>query len=153
MTKRHLTVAAALLLAGTLTGCGSDSPSTPGASGTATPVATSKSPTATRYDTPQALVGALEAGGINCAGYDPTEGVIGAVARGSCHIGDAEVVVSIYATKADAAGAPAKQHQLLAGLMDVVMTVGENWTTSCDTASDCEKIAKVIGGEYTRIPM
>ncbi|MEU8158130.1 hypothetical protein AB0B94_31130 [Micromonospora sp. NPDC048986] len=153
VTKRHLTAVAVLLLAGAVAGCDSGSSSTPATSGTTQAASASKTPAATRYDTPQALVGALETGGINCGGYDPTEGVIGAVARGSCYIGDAEVVVSIYATKADAAGEPAKKHQLLAGVADVVMTVGENWTTSCDTPADCEKIAKVIGGQYTRIPM
>ena len=127
-TQLPAITAAVVLLA--LTGCGEDEPD--------------------RYDTPQAVVAALEEQGVSCAGYDETQGAVGAVARGSCRMGG-EVIVSVYATEADAEGEPQRKSQLLGGLA-VTMVVGENWTASCDVLADCEKIADTTGANLVRLP-
>lgn len=139
--RRHLATAAALTLAALLAGCGGSDEPTP-----------DPTPTAARYAQPQDLVAALETAGINCARYDPTDGAVGAVGRGSCYIGDAEVVVSVYATTADAAEEPERKRQFVGGLIDIIMVVGPNWTTSCDQLADCEMIAEATGGKLNHLP-
>lgn len=94
----------------------------------------------------------MERHGIACTGYDPTDGVIGAVGRGSCYIDGEEVLVSVYATKADAEAEPQRKHALLAGVSDVVVVVGENWTASCDVVAHCERIASGVGGRLVQVP-
>ncbi len=132
-------LAAALLLAVPLAGCGGW-------------VKPDPAPSPAKFDTPQAVVAAMEQKGIACTGYDTTEGAIGAVGRGSCYIDGEEVLVSVYATKADAENEPQRKHQLLAGVSEVIVVVGENWTASCDLVSHCERIAAGVGGRLVRVP-
>lgn len=146
MRTRHFFVVLAAVALG-LAGCDSSSSSEPEPA-----AATTKPPAPARYDTPQALIAALEQKGVQCGGYDPTEGVIGAVGRGSCYMDGQEVVVSVYATKADAEGEPQRKHELLAGVSEVTMVVGENWTASCDQVADCRRIEAATGGRLVQIP-
>jgi hypothetical protein len=97
------------------------------------------------------LVGALNKTGPECAGWTAVPEPIGAQERGSCHIGGEEVTTAIYTTSAAAGAEPQKKAELLAGVADVHMVVGPNWTLGCDSAELCEKITAGFGGKFVTI--
>jgi hypothetical protein len=145
-------LAAVVLLAG----CGgnTDQPAT-----RSTPAATTPSPSPSptpagkdEYDGAQRLAGGLNEAGIACLNWERTENPIGAEERGSCYVGEEEIVASIYATAGEAAAAPEEHAALLAGISDTVMVVGGNWTLSCDSTSLCGQIEKKFGGRLVVIP-
>lgn len=140
------TIVALSLLA--LTACsGGETPSSPA------PVVTSTAPRAAQeYDGAQRLVGASNAAGVACLNWERTENPIGAVERGSCYVGTEEIVASIYGDRTEAEAEPTNKAQLLAGIGDVDMIVGGNWTLSCDTEELCARIARDFGGEHVHIP-
>ncbi|MFF0822485.1 hypothetical protein ACFYUR_19150 [Micromonospora haikouensis] len=125
------TLAAVALLAVVLAGCGSDQPAT--------------------YDTPQDVVAALDKQGVRCAGYTPISEPQNAVGRGSCDLDGEQVIVSVYATEADAEGEPERKRQLLGG-MEVRMVVGGNWTLTCTDEQMCKRLADAIGGDAVHLP-
>ncbi|MEV6493391.1 hypothetical protein AB0M20_32940, partial [Actinoplanes sp. NPDC051633] len=89
---------------------------------------------------------------LRCRNWEETQGALGALERGSCFVGSKEVVVSIYDSHEEAAGEPAAHAELLAGVSDTIMVVGENWTLSCEETSICERIESDFGGELVIIP-
>lgn len=158
--------ALAVLLLATLAGCGSNTPAasspTEQASAQTTP-ATTTSPTPSpspspipvakdEYDGAQRLLGGLTKVGIDCINWERTPDPIGADERGSCYVGEEELVVSIYATREDAAAEPESKAVILEGVADVHMVVGGNWTLSCDTQAMCQTIEESFGGKLVVIP-
>ncbi|MFI2663357.1 hypothetical protein [Micromonospora carbonacea] len=123
--------AAALLAAVVLAGCGSDQPAT--------------------YDKPEDVVAALAKEGVRCAQYTPIPEPQNAVGRGSCNLDGKQVIVSVYATEADAEGEPQRKRQLLGG-MDVRMVVGGNWTITCVDDGQCGRVVEAIGGKTVTLP-
>lgn len=104
------------------------------------------------YRTPKSVVAALVAAGIDCGSYEAVEDPIGALARGSCYVNGGEVGIGIYRTATEAEAQPETMAAMLAGVDDVDMVVGRNWTANCDLASLCQEIAAKLGGEYVHIP-
>lgn len=152
--RRPVTIAAALVLL--VSGCGSiDAPPAPApasAPAPSSPPPSTPAPQASAtYDSVQRLVGALNAAGIACLNWERTENPTGAVERGSCYFGTEEVVASTYETEEEAAAAPQEKASLLAGISDVNMVVGGNWTLSCDSQQLCGIIEKVFGGKHVII--
>jgi hypothetical protein len=143
-------IAALSILA--LTACSNGGTPT-AAPATPSPVTKSSAPAAAEeYDGAQRLVGALNGAGIECLNWERTEDPIGAVERGSCYVGTEEVVASIYADHAEAEAQPDSKAQMLAGISDVDMVVGGNWTLSCDRQDLCAQIARDFGGKHIHIP-
>jgi hypothetical protein len=151
MTRRLAAVAFTLVLAG----CAQPNKAT----GFTEPAATPQAATTTtpppraedEYDGAQRLVGALNEAGVACLNWERTENPIGADERGSCYVGTQEIVASIYANHEDAAAEPESKGVLLAGVSDVDVVVGGNWTLSCDEADLCQQIADDFGGELVHI--
>lgn len=125
MRFRHLVVPAAFMFA--LTGCGG----------------------ADKYDTPADIATALNDNGVACANFENTDRAVSAAGRGSCYLGDKQLMLSIYASEADA---KAERHSKLLGGLDSIMVVGPNWTVSCTLEADCEKVKDAIGGDLVKVP-
>lgn len=103
-----------------------------------------------RYDTPQALVAAMEKQGVICARYEAVENPRQAVALGSCYMDDHQTPIAIYATTADAQAEPQRMNRLLAGI-EVDMVVGVNWTVNCYDAAAAKRVADAIGGQAVHL--
>jgi hypothetical protein len=152
MTRSLATITAVVLLAG----CGSSADraaSKPAPTVTTTRPSPAPSPAAAEeYDGAQRLVGGLNEAGIACINWERTENPIGADERGSCYVGEEEIVASIYASHDEAAAQPEEKAALLVGVVDTVFVVGGNWTLSCDSTSLCRQIEQEFGGELVVIP-
>lgn len=140
----------------TIAGCAD---TTSPASSTAEPAAIEPSPAPSptpvakeKYDGAQRLVGGLNEAGIACINWERTENPIGADERGSCYVGEEELVVSIYASHEEAVADPQQKAAVLTGISDVYAIVGGNWTVSCDTRNLCATIEGTFGGELVEIP-
>lgn len=124
---RTLTPLSAVALAAvlTLTGCGA--PDTGG-----------------RFDHAADIVTALEKGGLVCPSYAPVATPQGAAERGACWPAkDNNVIVSIYATEADASAAADGQRKLGVG---VGMLSGENWTLTGGGEAFRAQAKEILGG-------
>lgn len=152
---RSLAALAAIALL-TITGCADTaSPANDSPAPAAAEPSPTQSPTPAakkEYDGAQRLVGGLNEAGIACLNWERTENPIGADERGSCYVGEEELVVSIYASHDEAAAHPKEKAALLAGISDVYTIVGGNWTVSCDTRDLCALIEGQFGGELMEIP-
>lgn len=163
---RRLFAVAALAVA--LAGCGDSdpaaAPSSPAAAPTSvaavTPSSASPSPTSSptpslspppadggTYSSPPLIIEALEKGGITCTGYTGVAEPRGALARGSCHVDGEEYTIGIYKTAAQARQQPRTEAELLAGVADVDLVLGKNWTVGCPNEVSCRSVASVLGGE------
>lgn len=109
-------------------------------------------PGSVKYATAVQLVGALNRAGTACGGWEAVSDPIGAQERGSCHVGSEEVTTAIFTTSAAAEAEPQEKAELLAGISDVHMVVGPNWTLGCDSAGLCKTIADKFGGKMVTIP-
>lgn len=103
-----------------------------------------------RYDTPQALVAAMEKRGVTCARYETVESPRAALGRGSCWLDEHETPIAVYATTADAKAEPARMNRLLGGI-EVDMVVGLNWTVNCHDEATAGRVAGAIGGEVVHL--
>ena len=149
MTRR-LAVAALLLV---VAGCGQPNKAA-GFHDTPSPsaAATSSPPRALdEYDAVQRLVGALNEAGIACVNWERTDNPLYAKELGSCYVGTEEVVTAIYSTHEGAAAEPEIKAGMFAGLGDVDVVVGGNWTLSCDSNALCSQIEDKFGGELVHI--
>ena len=116
----------AVLAALTLAGCGA-----PSSGGT--------------YSRAADIVAALEKGGLVCPSYTPITTPTGAAERGECWPAkDNNVIVSIYATGADAAAAAEGQRKLGVG---VGMLTGENWTLAGGGEAFRAQAHTILGGQ------
>jgi hypothetical protein len=147
---RLFSVTAAVAVVLLATACSSDKPAVPAAAVTTKASAAPKA--ADTYDGAQRLVGALNAAGVACLNWERTEDPTGALERGSCYVGTEEIVTSIYASHADAEADVDTKSQLLAGVDDVDVVVGGNWSLSCDTAVLCTEIGQKFGGHHYHVP-
>jgi hypothetical protein len=154
---RRTGLAVATLIALGAAGCADST--TPAASPATSTTAASPSPSVPptppaqdEYDTAQRLVGALNKAGTTCINWERVETPIGALERGSCYAGTEEIVASIYGSQEEAAAEPANKGEILAGVSDVVMVVGGNWTLSCETEETCERIEASFGGRLIVVP-
>lgn len=109
-------------------------------------------PSVLAYQSAASVAAELKALGIDCGGWRQVSNPIGATERGSCFVGANEVVISIFQTPEQAAAEPAKKAMFLAGVSDVVMVVGQNWTASCDDAALCGRISEKTKARLEVIP-
>lgn len=98
-----------------------------------------------RFDHAADIVTALEKGGLVCPSYAPVATPKGAAERGECWPAkDNNVIVSIYATQADASAAVDGQRKLGVG---VGMLTGENWTLTGGGEPFRAKAKDILGGK------
>ena len=83
-----------------------------------------------------------------CIGYEAIDKPTGAKARGRCSVAGYDMVVSTYASHADAVGAFEEMAATMAGSSAVHMAIGVNWTLNGDDADYVQRVAKAFGGEY-----
>lgn len=100
------------------------------------------------FSSPQQLIAEMEKRGLPCPGYSPVDKPIDAVAMADCTANGKDVLVTIYATHADALAAFQRVSGIMHGLSSTDMAVGENWTVNCDDASFAKQVAQALGGEY-----
>lgn len=107
-----------------------------------------------KYATPTAVLTDLARIGLPCPGFEAIEDPIGATGRGSCHVDDAEVVVSTYATHTAAENQWKTKSATLAGVTSVQMAIGVNWTLSGDPSAQdyLQRAALALGGDYRYQP-
>lgn len=114
-----------------------------------TPTSPASSPAApVKLDSPQAIAQRLADLGAACGRLVPITNPLGATARASCYIGDDEVVISTYASRADAENQWDLQSTTLAGISDVDMVIGDGWTISADDPAYAVRAAALLGGVY-----
>jgi hypothetical protein len=137
-----------------LSGCGGQGEPAGGSKRPVAIIPSSAAPKAVdQYDGAQRLVGALNESGIACLNWERTENPTGAEELGSCYVGTEEIVAAIYSDHEQAAAEPQSKADLLAGIVEVDVVVGGNWTLSCDSADLCREISQKFGGVFTRIPV
>ncbi len=103
---------------------------------------------AVKLDSPQAIAQRLADLGAPCGPLEARTDPLGATARASCFVGDNEVVISTYATHADAQAQWDRQSATFAGVSDVDMVIGDVWTVSCDDPAYAKRAAELLGGIY-----
>lgn len=125
MSLRFAALPVAAICLGVLAGCGSSS----------------------QFAHATEIVAALEEGGLVCPSYSPTGDPVGAAERGACWPEGKDgnnLIVSTYATQADAKAAAEGQRKLGVG---VDMLTGDNWTLAGGTHDFLAKAKEILGGD------
>lgn len=153
MNRSRILAAVGIALVLTLTACGGDPEPEANAAATAPSPSKSAPPVdGGTYDSPVVLVDALSKAGINCANYEAIAEPTGAVARGSCYVGEEEWTIGIYASAADAREQPRMLAATLEGISDVNMVLGRNWTVGTHGKDWSDRVVRAVGGEVFHEP-
>lgn len=102
-------------------------------------------------DSPQAIARRLQQGGLSCTGMEPTTDPLNATARASCYNGQNQLVISTYASHDDVEIQWQDQKELLEGISELYMVLGDTWTVSTDSPADAMNAAQILGGEYRHL--
>jgi len=94
------------------------------------------------YTSARAIATALDAGGFECTGWTPNDGVIGAREDGYCTHSEGTVSVTTF----DSAEQMQAMNDAVAAFMSGVPVQGETWQVSSRDEAQAVAVQKILGG-------